>query len=102
MLTWSIKAKKIEQPQARVKIKYRAGSYEHKQSILNHTLKNNGFKLGDRVLTDDYEQGQIFEIVDSVGSCDWLGLKPMPIGVWMEHYNCVMYYHPNSLALAAN
>lgn len=80
-----------------VKKRFRAGSPEHKQVILNGAIKNCPFRIGDSVLAFTNEQGDVYEILDQEANCDWEGYKPKFVGVWHEKWQCTIYYHPTEL-----
>lgn len=106
MLTYRIEAKQTKRdsqlellPLTKAeKKRYVVGSPQHKQSILDHALRNTIFKEGDTVETDIGEIGSVTDICPDATKIEWKGLKPLFIGVFIEEYHCSIYYHYSELS----
>lgn len=83
-----------------VKKRFRAGSEEHKQAILQGAIKGCPFQVGDTVMAWGDEIGEVYDILDQQGACDWEGYKPKFIGVWHEKWQCTIFYHTTELEWA--
>ena len=102
MLTYRINAKQTDQRELipltkQEKKRYVVGGADHKQAILRHALKNTYFKEGDTVYAYDGEEGTIVDICPHYDKIEWNGLKPLFIGVWIEDYQCSLYFHYSDL-----
>lgn len=102
MLKHTIKALKppVEpaQPVGKVKKRYRAGSDEHRQAILDGQLARNPFKVGDSVWVTEYsEVGTVQEIYTNSIKCTWENYRPLFIEVFIEEWNCSVPLHSNDL-----
>lgn len=103
MIKHSIRAlsppiKKESTVSGKIKKRYRAGSNEHLQAILDGQVKRNPFKVGDTVWITEYsEVGEVQNIYTKASQAVWQEYKPEFIEVWVENWQCSVPLHNSDL-----